>query len=112
MDLVAINKKITDLNKKKTDLLNLIQNNDLWISTRKTDIKTIEQTTTTKGDEVKSLIKTMNKYKTEIASRKRAKNQQQIELNNIPYKIKYYERKRTQVKTPIMDYFQMKANEK
>ena len=112
MNLQQINDKIKALQDKKLDLANRISQHKATINVLKNEVDMINSTATVKGQEVRQMIKQLNKKKSDLSSAKYNLGQLETEEYNIPYKIKYYEHKRTKIQIPIMDYFKAKAEGK
>jgi len=112
VNIQQINDKIKALQDKKIDLANKISQQKATINVLKNEIDMINKTATVKGQEVRQMIKQLNKKKSDLSSAKRNLISFEVEENNIPYKIKYYEHKRTKIYIPVMDYFKAKAEGK
>jgi len=108
MNIETINKKIDKLNQKKVELIKTISTNKIYIETLKLQINQLETTKTIKGAEVRLVIKNLNKMKTELRSRKNHLGYNEGDLNDIPYKIKRYERLKRKIGINIFDFIQNK----
>ena len=112
MDIETINKKIDKLNQNKITLIKLISTNKTDIETLKQQINQLETTKTIKGAEVRQVIKELNKKKSEMRSRKDRVGIDECDLNDIPYKIKRYERLKRKIGINMFDFIQSKIKVK
>ena len=112
MDLKTINKKLDDLEARKLEIEVNLANAKAQIATYKTQISNVEKERTVKGDELKGLIRNMNRNKAFIRQTKYHIKNLESEKSKIPNKITYYSRKKKNYDMNIIEWAEENYNRK